>query len=76
MFAFDKDAQRLMTMNTLTLRAGVLCTVTQVADFLTIKPQDSMYRDVQYGIVDPSCSGSGRSCAVKHIKISMVNKLI
>ena len=58
-FAFDKDAKRLGTMNTLTLKAGVLCAELQHQDFLKVKTTDPKYSKVEYILVDPSCSGSG-----------------
>ena len=58
-FAVDKDAHRLTTMNTLTLKAGVVCVQLIHSDFLRINPDDPAYAEVEYAIVDPSCSGSG-----------------
>ena len=59
-FSFDKDPKRLATMNTLTLKAGVLNAMLTHADFLKVKTDDPQYAKVKYFIVDPSCSGSGR----------------
>ncbi|XP_067289762.1 probable 28S rRNA (cytosine-C(5))-methyltransferase isoform X2 [Pseudorasbora parva] len=59
LFAFDLDAKRLSTMSTLLLRAGVTCHQLANQDFLKVDPQSPEYRDVEYILLDPSCSGSG-----------------
>ncbi|XP_066551524.1 28S rRNA (cytosine-C(5))-methyltransferase isoform X2 [Amia ocellicauda] len=59
LFAFDLDAKRLSTMSTLLLRAGVTCHQLAHQDFLTVDPQDPRYSQVEYILLDPSCSGSG-----------------
>lgn len=58
-FAFDLDAGRLASMATLLARAGVSCCELAEEDFLAISPSDQRYRQVQYILLDPSCSGSG-----------------
>ncbi|XP_074120201.1 28S rRNA (cytosine-C(5))-methyltransferase isoform X1 [Sminthopsis crassicaudata] len=58
-FAFDLDAGRLATMATLLTRAGVSCCEIANKDFLSVSPSDPRYRQVQYILLDPSCSGSG-----------------
>ncbi|XP_037010629.2 28S rRNA (cytosine-C(5))-methyltransferase [Artibeus jamaicensis] len=58
-FAFDLDAKRLASMATLLARAGVSCCQLAEEDFLTVSPSDQRYRQVQYILLDPSCSGSG-----------------
>ncbi|XP_008846591.1 probable 28S rRNA (cytosine-C(5))-methyltransferase isoform X1 [Nannospalax galili] len=58
-FAFDQDAKRLAAMATLLARAGVSCCELAEKDFLTISPSDQRYSQVQYILLDPSCSGSG-----------------
>ncbi|MBN3309030.1 HIP1 protein, partial [Amia calva] len=58
LFAFDLDAKRLSTMSTLLLRAGVTCHQLAHQDFLTVDPQDPRYSQVEYILLDPSCSGS------------------
>ncbi|XP_059721606.1 28S rRNA (cytosine-C(5))-methyltransferase isoform X2 [Haemorhous mexicanus] len=58
-FAFDVDAKRMATMNTLLTRAGVTgCQLVQ-QDFLTVDPRDPKYSRVTHILLDPSCSGSG-----------------
>ncbi|GAB5582797.1 28S rRNA (cytosine-C(5))-methyltransferase isoform X2 [Prionailurus iriomotensis] len=59
-FAFDLDAGRLASMATLLARAGVSCCELAEEDFLAIPPSDQRYRQVQYILLDPSCSGSDR----------------
>lgn len=58
-FAFDQDAKRLAAMATLLARAGVSCCEVAEKDFLTVSPSDQRYGQVQYILLDPSCSGSG-----------------
>ncbi|XP_075420987.1 28S rRNA (cytosine-C(5))-methyltransferase [Tenrec ecaudatus] len=58
-FAFDLDAKRLASMATLLSRAGVSCCELAERDFLAVSPSDQRYRQVQYILLDPSCSGSG-----------------
>lgn len=59
LFAFDLDGKRLSTMSTLLLRAGVTCQQLANQDFLKLDPADPQYKDVEYILLDPSCSGSG-----------------
>ncbi|XP_061009424.1 28S rRNA (cytosine-C(5))-methyltransferase isoform X2 [Dama dama] len=58
-FAFDQDAKRLASMATLLARAGVSCCELAEQDFLAVSPSDQRYCQVQYILLDPSCSGSG-----------------
>lgn len=46
-------------MATLLARAGVSCCEVAEKDFLTVSPSDQRYGQVQYILLDPSCSGSG-----------------
>ncbi|XP_034552000.1 probable 28S rRNA (cytosine-C(5))-methyltransferase [Notolabrus celidotus] len=62
LFAFDLDAKRLATMSTLLLRAGVTCQQLAHQDFLKVNPDSSQFKDVEYILLDPSCSGSGMVC--------------
>lgn len=59
LFAFDLDAKRLTTMSTLLLRAGITCQQLANQDFLKVDPKNPQYKDVEYMLLDPSCSGSG-----------------
>uniref|UniRef100_UPI0037E71662 28S rRNA (cytosine-C(5))-methyltransferase isoform X2 n=1 Tax=Semicossyphus pulcher TaxID=241346 RepID=UPI0037E71662 len=62
LFAFDLDAKRLATMSTLLLRAGVTCQQLAHQDFLKVDPDSSQFKNVEYILLDPSCSGSGMVC--------------
>ncbi|XP_012732746.2 probable 28S rRNA (cytosine-C(5))-methyltransferase [Fundulus heteroclitus] len=62
LFAFDLDGKRLATMSTLLLRAGVTCHQLANQDFLKVDPDGPQYKDVEYILLDPSCSGSGMVC--------------
>lgn len=62
LLAFDLDAKRLSTMATLLLRAGVTCHQLSHQDFLKVDPQSPEYTEVEYILLDPSCSGSGMVC--------------
>ncbi|XP_068589116.1 28S rRNA (cytosine-C(5))-methyltransferase [Cebidichthys violaceus] len=62
LFAFDLDAKRLATMSTLLLRAGVTCQQLANQDFLKVDPDSPQFKDVEYVLLDPSCSGSGMVC--------------
>ncbi|KAG8002815.1 putative 28S rRNA (cytosine-C(5))-methyltransferase [Nibea albiflora] len=53
---------RLATMSTLLLRAGVTCQQLANQDFLKVDPDSPQYKDVEYILLDPSCSGSGMVC--------------
>ncbi|KAJ2455711.1 hypothetical protein EV183_000558 [Coemansia sp. RSA 2336] len=58
-FAFDKDRRRLSTLVSLTDKAKCKIIEAKCADFLEVDPQDPAYADVEYMLLDPSCSGSG-----------------
>jgi len=60
-FAFDRDASRLSTMRALLKKTDVECVTTTHKDFLRVDPHDPKYKDVEYILVDPSCSGSGKT---------------
>jgi len=60
-YAFDRDASRLSTMHSLLKKAGVNCVSVTHEDFRRIDPCDPKYKDVEYILVDPSCSGSGET---------------
>ena len=58
MHAFELDAKRVVTMDTLLTKPGVTCAKLHNQDFLTTSLTG--YSTVEYAIVDPSCSGSGK----------------
>ena len=58
-FAFDKDQKRLATLQNMMGKFGATCVEAKCQDFLAVNPKDNRYRDVEYILVDPSCSGTG-----------------
>ena len=56
-YAFDKDEKRLNTLKRLTSKVGCTNIVPIHCSFLDTDP--SHYSDVEYILLDPSCSGSG-----------------
>uniref|UniRef100_A0A8B9E0K4 NOP2/Sun RNA methyltransferase 5 n=1 Tax=Anser cygnoides TaxID=8845 RepID=A0A8B9E0K4_ANSCY len=62
-FAFDLDAKRLATMNTMLMRAGVTSFKLAQQDFLTVDPQDPKYSKVTYILLDPSSIPSAKGTA-------------
>ena len=58
-FAFDLDARRAETMRRMCAKAGASCVQIASCDFLEVDAHDLKYANVEYVIVDPSCSGSG-----------------
>ncbi|KAJ1972655.1 hypothetical protein H4R34_005337, partial [Dimargaris verticillata] len=58
-FAFDLDPRRLDTLKSLTHKAGCAIIVPQCQSFLDVEPGDPRYANVEYVLLDPSCSGSG-----------------
>lgn len=56
-YAFDRDAKRLKTLQNLCKKLGLLNVKSQNKDFTDVNPKD--YRSVNGIILDPSCSGSG-----------------
>ena len=46
-------------MRTLVKLRGAKCIWTERNDFLKVDPKADIYQDVEYMLVDPSCSGSG-----------------
>jgi putative methyltransferase len=66
-FAYDMDRRRLATLEFLTKRAG--CTNIQpvCGSFLEIDPKKKEFIDVEYILLDPSCSGSGIVGRMDHL---------
>ncbi|KAJ2802009.1 hypothetical protein H4R20_003448, partial [Coemansia guatemalensis] len=58
-FAFERNKTRMDTLIKLTSQAKCKIITAQCADFLSINPLDPEYADVEYALLDPSCSGSG-----------------
>jgi putative methyltransferase len=65
-YAIDKDPKRLATLKLLTGRAGCDKVIVPIASsFLDLAPGD--YPDVEYILLDPSCSGSGIVGRLDHL---------
>lgn len=58
-YAFDHKEDRIEVLQERMEGAGVSCKVARCVDFLRVKTDSQTYKDVQYVMVDPSCSGSG-----------------
>ncbi|ORX86913.1 S-adenosyl-L-methionine-dependent methyltransferase [Anaeromyces robustus] len=58
-FAFDLDKRRLGLLKRLTTKAGCTCIEPINENFLETDPNDPKYANVEYILLDPSCSGSG-----------------
>lgn len=59
-YAFDHKEERIAIFQERMEAAGVTCKVARCMDFLRVKTDSQTYKDVQYVVVDPSCSGSGQ----------------
>lgn len=59
LFAIDQDKRRLETLKKLTKRNGATNIQPINKSFLDIDPMVEPYCNVQYILLDPSCSGSG-----------------
>ena len=59
LFAFDLDANRLETLKRLCKRNGLRNLTAVNSSFLDIDVMSPPYCDVEYILLDPSCSGSG-----------------
>lgn len=59
LFAFDLDATRLETLKRLCKRNGLRNLTAVNSSFLDIDVMSPPYCDVEYILLDPSCSGSG-----------------
>ncbi|XP_062614692.1 28S rRNA (cytosine-C(5))-methyltransferase-like [Saccostrea cucullata] len=58
-YAFEHKAERIAIFQERMEAAGVTCKVARCMDFLRVKTDSPAYKDVEYVMVDPSCSGSG-----------------
>ncbi|XP_060069301.1 28S rRNA (cytosine-C(5))-methyltransferase-like [Ylistrum balloti] len=58
-FAYDKDGRRMATLQGMMRKVGVTCVIPGCQDFLKVDAHDDRFKDVEYMLVDPSCSGSG-----------------
>lgn len=57
-FAVEKDAKRMETLRAMVESSGATCVETVFKDVLTV--DGTVLPDVEYILVDPSCSGSGK----------------
>ncbi|KAJ3160843.1 putative 28S rRNA (cytosine-C(5))-methyltransferase [Geranomyces michiganensis] len=66
-FAFDMDKRRLTILRKMTKRAGCKNIEPVLGDFLEVNVTDKRYKDVEYILLDPSCSGSGIVGRMDHL---------
>ncbi|KAI8897249.1 S-adenosyl-L-methionine-dependent methyltransferase [Globomyces pollinis-pini] len=66
-FAFDMDRKRLDTLERLTGRAGCKNIDAVHGNFLETNPMDKRFANVEYMLLDPSCSGSGIVGRMDHL---------
>ncbi|KAI8064524.1 S-adenosyl-L-methionine-dependent methyltransferase [Gongronella butleri] len=66
-WAFDLDQRRLNTLKKLTSKAGCKNIDAIHGSFLDAVPTDAKYADVEYFLLDPSCSGSGIISRLDHL---------
>lgn len=57
-YACEKNEKRFQTLNNLIEKSGASCVKTLNKDVLTLTSNECP--DVEYILVDPSCSGSGK----------------
>ncbi|ORY93471.1 S-adenosyl-L-methionine-dependent methyltransferase [Syncephalastrum racemosum] len=63
-YAFDMDMKRINLLKSLTQKAGYID--AEQADFLKVDPLDPKYAEVEYVLLDPSCSGSGMPTRIEN----------
>ncbi|KAJ2956854.1 hypothetical protein NQZ79_g7356 [Umbelopsis isabellina] len=66
-FAFDLDMRRLDLLKRLTTKAGCKNITPIHGSFLEVDPHDPAYAEVEYLLLDPSCSGSGIISRLDHL---------
>lgn len=59
-YAVERSPRRFETLQNMTARSGAANVVLINSDFMELCPED--FEDVEYALVDPSCSGSGIHC--------------
>jgi len=59
LYSFDLDKRRLQTMQEFLKKTGCKVAKTKHQDFLKVRHDDPVYSNVEYILLDPSCSGSG-----------------
>ncbi|CAG8472481.1 2174_t:CDS:10 [Paraglomus occultum] len=73
-WAFDIDRKRLDLLKTLTERAGYIEAIH--CSFLNVDPKDDKFANVEYILLDPSCSGSGIVSRLDCLIDSLENNLV
>ncbi|GAB1606048.1 probable 28S rRNA (cytosine-C(5))-methyltransferase [Argonauta hians] len=58
-YAIERDRHRAKTLKNSITRTGSEMVEVIITDFLSLDPEDSRFTDVEYILVDPSCTGSG-----------------
>ncbi|KAI7891508.1 S-adenosyl-L-methionine-dependent methyltransferase [Mucor mucedo] len=66
-WAFDLDSRRLDLLKRLTNKAGCKNINPIHGSFLETDPNDAQYAQVEYLLLDPSCSGSGIISRLDHL---------
>ncbi|CEI91699.1 hypothetical protein RMCBS344292_05982 [Rhizopus microsporus] len=66
-WAFDLDSRRLGLLKRLTGKAGCKNITPIHGSFLEADPNDPQYSQVEYLLLDPSCSGSGIISRLDHL---------
>ncbi|KAI7866671.1 S-adenosyl-L-methionine-dependent methyltransferase [Spinellus fusiger] len=66
-WAFDLDSRRLDTLKRLTGKAGCKNITPIHGSFLEADPSDPQFANVEYLLLDPSCSGSGIISRLDHL---------
>nr|XP_002131278.1 probable 28S rRNA (cytosine-C(5))-methyltransferase [Ciona intestinalis] len=59
LFAIDRSSERIEVMKKQLKKASVKNCEVINSDFLILKPTDEKFKQVEYILVDPSCTGSG-----------------
>ncbi|KAI8087061.1 S-adenosyl-L-methionine-dependent methyltransferase [Thamnidium elegans] len=66
-WAFDLDSRRLDLLKKLTYKAGCKNINPVHGSFLETDPNDEQFAEVEYLLLDPSCSGSGIISRLDHL---------
>ncbi|KAJ3183163.1 putative 28S rRNA (cytosine-C(5))-methyltransferase [Gaertneriomyces sp. JEL0708] len=66
-YAFDMDKRRLEILKKMTRKAGCRNIEPVLGSFLDADPTSQGYKDVEYILLDPSCSGSGIVGRMDHL---------
>ncbi|XP_076472389.1 28S rRNA (cytosine-C(5))-methyltransferase-like [Babylonia areolata] len=72
-WAYERDAKRMSLLQQQLRRTGVTNAKMVHQDFLSVDPRDERFADVEYVLVDPSCSGSGIMSRMDHVNATTTN---